>query len=176
MINGFDTGKCPNEISVLNVFSSLFIKLASSFQIHLKLGPIQSKVPENQKMVGVKGNSVQLPIPIQNTIEELETNLSHNKLLDIGKHLVIYNKGKSSKVLYKNLVDIHAIKAALNWLKLNNPHYAHIEIPIDPEKLLPCIDNTSISEVKKEDIVSQDTPHFADSITELITQDAYYVR
>ena len=87
VINGFDAGKCPAEIFMLNVFSSLFIKLASSFQIHLKLGTIHAKVPENQKMVDVKGNSVQLPIPIQDTIEELASNLSHNTLLEVGKHL-----------------------------------------------------------------------------------------
>ena len=40
VINGFDAGKCPVEISMLNVFPSLFIKLASSFQTHLKLGPV----------------------------------------------------------------------------------------------------------------------------------------
>ena len=68
---------------------------------------------KTKKMVGVKGNSIQLPIPIQDTIEELTSNLSHNTLLDVGKHLVIYNEGKSKKVLYKNLVNIHAIKTAL---------------------------------------------------------------
>ena len=147
---------------MLNVFSSLFIKLASSFQTHLKVGPIQPKVPENQKMVGVKGNSVQLPIPIQDTIEELESNLSHNKLLDVGKHLVNYNEGKNKKLLYKNLVNIHAIKSALIWLKVNNLHYAHIEIPTNPEVLLPCIEDASICEVINEDSVSKDTAHIID--------------
>ena len=174
VINGFDAGKCPNEICMLNIFSSLFIKLASSFQTHLKLEPIHAKVPENQKMVGVRGNSVQLPIPIQNTIEELESNLSHNKLLDVGKHLVIYNEGKNKKVLYKNLINIHDIKSILIWLEINNPHYAHIEIPTDPEELLPCIEDTSICEVINEDSVIKETEHTIDSITEYITQDAYY--
>ena len=80
-------------------------------------------------MSGIKGNSVQLPIPIQHTIDELNSNLSHNKLLDVGKHLVICNKGKSKQMVYKNLVNIHDIKAALVWLRANNPHYAHITIP-----------------------------------------------
>ena len=174
VINDFDAGKCPAEISMLNVFSSLFIKLASSFQTHLKLGPIHAYVPKNQKMVGVKGNSVQLPIPIQDTIEELASNLLHNTLLDVGKHLLIYNEGKSKKVLYKNLVNIHAIKTALIWLKSNNPHYAYIEIPTNPEELLSCTENTSACEVINEDLASKDTAHFTDSITELVTQDAYY--
>ena len=113
VINGFDAGQCPEEISKLNIFSLLFIKIASSFQTHLKLGPVQSKIPENQKMAGVRGNFIQLPIPIQNTIDELESNLSHNKLLDVGRYLVIYNKGKNNKVMYKNLVNIHDIKAVL---------------------------------------------------------------
>ena len=114
-----------------------WVKIASSFQTHPKLRPIQSKVPENQKMAGVRGNSIQLPIPMQNTVDELESNLSRNKLLDISKYLVIYNKGKNGKVIYENLVNIQDIKAALVWLKSNNPNYAHIEIPVNAEELLP---------------------------------------
>ena len=77
--------ECPQEISKLNAFSLLFIKLASNFQTHLKLGPTYSKIPENQKMVGIRGNSIQLPIPIQNTIDELESNLANDRLLDVNK-------------------------------------------------------------------------------------------
>ena len=139
VINGCDAGKCPQEISKLNAFSLLFIKLASNFQTHLKLGPTYSKIPENQKMVGVRGNSIQLPIPIQNTIDELVSNLANNRLLDINKHLIIYNKRNSNKeTVFKNLVNVHNIKDALIWLKSHNRHYAHIFIPADPHELLPA--------------------------------------
>ena len=39
---------------------------------------------------------------------------------------------------------------------------------------MPCIEDTSICEVINEDSVSKDTAHIIDSITEYITQDAYY--
>ena len=173
VINGYDAGKFPQEISKLNIFSLLFIKLASSFQTHLKLGPVQSRVPGDQKMSGIKGNSVQLPIPIQHTIDDLNSNLSHNLLLDVGKHLVIYSKGKSKQMVYKNLVNIHDIKAALVWLKANNPHYAHITIPDDPENLLP-VESNADSRMLNDEINGRDTAStVADSITEFITQDVY---
>ena len=127
VINGFDAGKCPQEILKLNTFSFLFIKLASNFQTHLKLGPTYSKIPENQKMVGIRGNSIQLPIPMQNTIYELESNLSNNTLLDVRKHLIIYNKDNINKeIIFKNLVNVHDIKDALIWLKSHKNHYTHI--------------------------------------------------
>ena len=178
VINGFDAGQCPKEISKLNIFSLLFIKIASSFQKHLKLGPVQSKIPENQKMAGVRGNSIQLPIPIQNTIDELESNLSQNKLLDVGKYLVIYNynKGKNGKVMYKNLVNIHDIKAALVWLKSNNPNYTNIEIPINAEELFPCENHTSTNLSLNEKLINNNIGSVSntDSVTEFITQNVYY--
>ena len=62
-------------------------------------------------MVRIRGNSIQLPIPIQNTIDELESNLSNNRLLDVNKHLIIYNKRNSNKeTVFKNLVNFHNIK------------------------------------------------------------------
>ena len=147
VINGFDAGKCPQEICKLNTFSLLFIKLVSNFQTHLKLGPTYSKTPENQKMVGVTGNSIQLPIPIQNTINELESSLSNNKLLDVNKHLIIYNKRNCNKeTVFKNLVNVHNIKDALIWLKSHNHHYAHISIPSNPHELLPAQNVATINE------------------------------
>ena len=172
VINGFDAGKCPQEFSKLNTFSLLFIKLASNFQTHLKLGPTYSKIPENQKMVGVRGNSIQLPIPIQNTIDELESNLANNRLLDINKHLIIYNKRNSSKeTVFKNLVNVHNIKDALIWLKTHNRHYAHISIPSDPHELLPAQNVAIISEHVDDTNNCTDTVSIVDSFTEMITQD-----
>ena len=174
VINGFDAGQCPKKISKLNIFSLLFIKIASSFQTHLKLGLVQSKIPENQKMAGVRGNFIQLPIPIQNAVDELESNLSHNKLLDVGKYLVIYNKGKNGKVIYENLVNIHDIKAALVWLKSNNPNYAHIEIPINAEELLPFKNLASTNVALNAKLNIPETASNIDSATEFMTQDVYY--
>ena len=172
VINGFDAGKCPQEISRLNAFSLLFIKLASNFQTHFKLGPTYSKIPENQKMVGVRGNSIQLPIPIQNTIDELESNLANNRLLDINKHLIIYNKRNSNKeTVFKNLVNVHNIKDALIWLRLHNHHYAHISIPADPHELLPAQNVAIINEHIDDTNNYTDTVSIVDSLTEMLTQD-----
>ena len=172
VINGFDAGKCPQEISKLNEFSLLFIKLASNFQTHLKLGPTYSKIPENQKMVGVRGNSIQLPIPIQNTIDELESNLANNRLLDINKHLIIYNKRNSNKeTVFKNLDNVHNIKDALIWLRLHNRYYVHISIPADPHELLPAQNVAIINEHIDDTNNYTDTVSIVDSLTEMLTQD-----
>ena len=172
VINGFDAGKCPQEISKLDAFSLLFIKLANNFQTHLKLGPTYSKIPENQKMVGIRGNSIQLPIPIQNTIDELESNLANNRLLDVKKHLIIYNKRNSNKeTVFKNLVKVHNIKDALIWLKLHNRHYAHISIPADPYELLPAQNVAIINEQIDDTNNYTDTVSIVDSLTEMLTQD-----
>ena len=172
VINGFDAGKCPEEISKLNTFSLLFIKLASNFQTHLKLGPTYSKIPENQKMVGVRGNSIQLPIPIQNTIDELQSDLSNNRLLDVDKHLIIYNKRNSNKeIIFKNLVNVHNIKDALIWLKSHNRHYAHISIPSDPHELLPAQDVAIINQHIDDTNNCTDTVSIVESFTEMLTQD-----
>ena len=172
VINCFDAGKCPQGISKLNTFSLLLIKLASNFQTHLKLGPTYSKIPENQKMVGVRGNSIQLPIPIQNTIDELESNLANNRLLDINKHLIIYNKRNSNKeTVFKNLVNVHNIKDALIWLKSHNRHYAHISIPSDPRELLPAQNVAILNEHIDDTNNCTDTVSTVDAFTEMITQD-----
>ena len=187
VINGFAAGMCPHEIFKLNTFSLLFIKLASNFQTHLKLGPAYSKIPENQKMVGIKGNSIQLPIPIQNTIYELESNLSNNTLLDVGKHLIIYNEGNSSKeIIFKNLVNVHDIKdaIALIWLKSHNNHYAHIVIPSNPNELLPVKNVAIINEhngtidnfkdtVSKAVLLAATEDMCDNECDEMVTQDVY---
>ena len=175
VINGCDAGKFPQEISKLNAFSLLFIELASNFPTHFKLGPTYSKIPENQKMVGVRENSIQLPIPIQNTIDELESNLANNRLLDINdinKHLIIYNKRNSNKeTVFKNLVNVHNIKDALIWLKSHNRHYAHISIPADPHELLPAQNVAIINEHIDDTNNYTDTVSILDSLTEMLTQD-----
>ena len=186
VINGYDAGMCPQEISKLKTFSLLFIKLASNFQTHLKLGPAYSKIPENQKMVGIRGNSIQLPIPIQNTIYELESNLSNNTLLDVGKHLIIYNKGNSNKeIIFKNLVNVHDIKDAFIWLKSHNNHYAHILIPSNPNELLPVENVAIINEhndiideiikdtVSKVGLFAETKDMYGSECDEMVTQDVY---
>ena len=123
-------------------------------------------------MVGVRGNSIQLPILIQNTIDELESNLANNRLLDINKHLIIYNKRNSNKkTVFKNLVNVHNIKDALIWLKSHNRHYTHISISADPHELLPAQNLAIINEHIDDTNNYTDTVSILDSLTEMLTHD-----
>ena len=51
-------------------------------------------------MMGISGNSIQLPIPIQNIVDEfqLESNLSNSRLLDVDL-IIIYNRRNNNKIL-----------------------------------------------------------------------------
>ena len=108
-------------------------------------------------MVGVRGNSIQLPIPVQNTIDELQSNLSNNRLLDVDKHLIIYNKRNSNKEIVFKILSMSTIsKMRLFGLNHITNHYAHISIPSDPHKLLPA---------QNVAVINDDTNNFTDTVS-----------
>ena len=138
--NHMDIGRVPPVITALNQFERLFIKLASHFAVYVKLGTTLGKRKSNEKMLAIKGFAVNIPVPMQVNIKDLGVGRPA-KLIDPNNFIMLHGLPTKSNVVWKSLVDVNKIFAALEWLIINNPLYNHIRLPDSPEDLLPHVDS-----------------------------------
>ena len=134
--NSLDVGVVPEVISSLTPFESIFIRLAICYQTIVKLAPSGAGVPYNQRMQSLKGFAVHLPAPVSETINQLHVE-NPKTLINPEEFIVLYGLPKKDKTVWRHLVNVHKIHKALIWLKENNPLYADVIIPDEPEQLLP---------------------------------------
>ena len=138
--NNMDIGTVPKVIADLNQFEVLFIKLASHFATYVKLGTTLGSRRNNEKMQAIKGFTVSIPVPVQNNISELGDGRP-GKLIDPQNYIMLHQQPTKNKVVWKNLVDVNMIFAALEWLIVNNPLYSNIRLPDSPEDILRQFDD-----------------------------------
>ena len=107
---------------------SLFSKV---FQTVVKLGTVGRRVPYKPRLSALKGNAIHIPLPLQQTIKQLE---KETDFTQIPANYIIMQHIKDNELLMRNLVDLPRVHKALAWLKKNNPIYEDIIIP--PRQLL----------------------------------------
>ena len=114
LINHMDTGKTPREISQLNQFERLFIKLASHFAVYInfKLATTLRKRKSDEKMKAIKGFAVNIPVPIQDNVNKIGDGRP-GKLIDPQKYLILHSNPTKSKIVWKSLIDVNKVFTAL---------------------------------------------------------------
>ena len=131
-LNNMDPGNVPKEIAVLTPMEKMFITLVKVFQTVVKLGAVGKHTPhQNSRLSALKGNAIHLPLPLEQTLKQLEEETDFTKIP--GQYIITHHI-KDNQILLRNLVDIDKVYDALCWLKENNPFYKDIIIP--PRQLL----------------------------------------
>ena len=135
-LNDMDPGDVPKEIAVLTPIELMFIAPVKVFQTVVKLGAVGKHVPHNSRLSALKGNAIHIPLPLEQTIKQLQQETDFTK---IPAKYIITHHIKNDELLLRNLVNLDNVHAALMWLKKNNPIYKEINIPTRPESLFSSV-------------------------------------
>ena len=119
VLNGLYVEEIPKELLKLNALGRQLIQKAKPFQTIIRLGAYTGKVPIYNATKGLKGSMFFLPLPLQNTIDKLDT-LGMPKqpegvdmLPDPELYILLDGRPTKDKVVWQSLVDISDIKRAV---------------------------------------------------------------
>lgn len=117
ILNNFDSGNTPIEITELNMYENILIQRAKSFQVIQSMETVsKKKVPSTQIFKKIKGRTFHLPMPLEQTLNKLPVptdpiNFNHELFI------IVRSVPTAKKVIWENIVDIQKVYKALVWLK-----------------------------------------------------------
>ena len=117
----------------LDALGSQLIQKAKPFQTIIRLGTYTGKVPIYNATKGLKGSMFFLPLPLQNTIDKLDTlgmpkqSEGVDVLPDPELYILLDGRPTKDKVVWQSLVDVSDIKRAVKKLKETNWLYRNID-------------------------------------------------
>ena len=135
ILNGLVTETVPHELAHLDALSKQLIQRAKAFQTVVRLGAMTAKVPIYNSLQACKGTMFFLPLPLKRTLETLEQvqapaakNVPYasqvggrkSQLPNPELYIIVNGKPKSGQVIWQTLVNVNAIKVAVNKLKQIN--------------------------------------------------------
>ena len=141
MLNGLYTEPVPEELSNLNMLESQFIQRAKCFQTIVRLGTYTGKVPVYNSLKAIKGNIFFLPLPLQNTLDQLdEVGFGSDRLHEITTTLpdpelyiiVDSHRTKDKIVLTKQINQLSIFNSMCNALVQLCNHLFQRETAEDP--------------------------------------------
>ena len=123
VINGLQVVPMPPELSALDSLSIQLIQRAKCYQTIVTLGTYTGKVPIYNSLKACKGTVFFLPLPLNKTLETLDQVMHDDSTLPEPELYIIVNgRPTKSKVVWRSLVDVNKVKAAIaklrciNWL------------------------------------------------------------
>ena len=169
VINGLQTIAIPQELLSLDPLSSQLIQLAKCYQTIVRLGTYTAKVPIYNSLKACKGTMFFLPLPCEKTVSTIDqiNNSDKTVLPDPELHIIVNGKPTKGKIMWRTLLSVDNIKAAINKLKEINWLYKDIE-------------NTSVDRATKEimEIIGKSTSRMLVKATnsDLSTFQMYTIR
>ena len=124
VLNGLETVPMPPELAKLDALSSQLIQRAKCYQTVVRLGTYTAKVPVYNSLKACKGTMFFLPLPLNKTLETLDqvvhpgdggTILPHPDL-----YIIVNGKPTTSKVVWRSLVNVDHVKAAVQKFREMN--------------------------------------------------------
>ena len=126
VLNGLETVPIPPELAKLDALSRQLIQRAKCYQTVVRLGTYTAKVTAYKSLKACKGTMFFLPLPLSKTLETLGQ-VKHpsdrdTTLPDPELYIIVNGKPTTSKVVWRSLVNVDHVKAAvqklreINWL------------------------------------------------------------
>ena len=130
VLNGLETVPMPPELAKLDALSSQLIQRAKRYQTVVRLGTYTAKVPVYNSLKACKGTMFFLPLPLNHTLETLGQ-VKHpgdggTILPDPELYIIVNGKPTTSKVVWRSLVNVDHVKAAVQKLREINWLYSEI--------------------------------------------------
>eukprot|EP00116_Pleurobrachia_bachei_P000345 sb/3460607/ len=114
----------------------MLLRKVNMFQSVIVLGPMGGNLRRSEKMKAMVGHCIHLPMPVQETVDELIP----GQLVDPDKTIQVLGMPNKNKFVWNRLVNIEQIYKVLELLIERNPHYSNVTLPSSPEELLPKFD------------------------------------
>ena len=147
VLNGLKCEPLPKELDNLDPLSCQLIQRAKCFQTIVRLGTHTLKVPTYNSLKALKGAMFYLPLPLEKTMETLnEVGIDSNHLPDPELHIIINGQPTKSNNVWRSLVDVNKIKAALRKLKEINWLYRSVDddsIDESSKNVIQVVSNTT---------------------------------
>ena len=168
ILNGLETEPVPPELSNLDPLSKQLIQRAKAFQTVVRLGTYTAKVPSYNSLRACKGTMFFLPLPLSKTVETLDgidipngsTSSAEQTLPSPELYIMVNGKVTKSKVVWRSIVDVSALRAALHTLKRVNVFYRNVsDASVDEatKEVIETVDSTTSSmlvKASKEDVAN----------------------
>ena len=158
VLNGLHVVEVPPEFSRLDCLSKQFIQLAKAYQTVVQLGTYTAKVPTYNSLKTCKGSMLFLPLPLDKTLQTLEEVGENTTLASPELYIIVNGRPTKSKVVWRILVDVNHIKAAVSKLRKINGLYKHIHEDSADEAVSEVVEvvknttSTMLQKATKEDI------------------------
>ena len=152
VLNGLELDEVPVELSGLDALSKQLIQRAKAFQTVVRLGTYTGKVPTYNSLKACDGAMFFLPLPFEKAVQTLEEIGSSSSSVDLPPpelYIIINGKPSKQKVMWRSLVDINAIKAAVQKLKEVNWLYKAVNEDRFDEVENEVVDSTTSSMLVK---------------------------
>ena len=124
VLNNLQVVPIPKELQKLDCLSKQLIQRAKAFQTVVKLGAYTKKVPTYNSLKACKGSVFYLPLPLAKTMETLQQ--VEGSLADPELFMIVNNKPTKKNVVWRSMIDINQVKAAINKLRTINFLYRDI--------------------------------------------------
>ena len=121
VLNGLETVPIPAELAKLDCLSRQFVQKAKAYQTVVRLGTYTHKVPTYNSLKACKGTMFFLPLPLEKTMATLDE-VEESDLPNPELYIIVNGKPTKNNVVWRNLLPINDIKAAvkklseINWL------------------------------------------------------------
>ena len=131
VLNGLELDPVPPELAKLDSLSKQLIQRAKCYQTVVRLGTYTGKVPVYNSLKACKGTMFFLPLPLNKTLETLDqvqptsdvkTALPYPELF-----IIVNGKPTKSNTVWRTLVDVNAVKSAIQTLKQTNWLYVDVD-------------------------------------------------
>ena len=150
VLNGLQTSPIPRELSVLDELSKQLIQRAKAFQTIVRLGTYTNKVPSYNSLKACKGNMFFLPLPLDKTLETLDG--VEGSLANPELYIIVNSKPTKGNVVWRSLVDVNQVKAAIKKLKECNWLYKDVcdeSVDSAAKEVIEVVSNTSSTVLEK---------------------------
>ena len=126
-LNGLHTVPIPSELTLLDSLSRQLIQRAKCYQTIVRLGTYTGNVPSYNSLKACKGTMFFLPLPLNKTLETLDqVGQSGDTPPDPELYIIVNGKPTKSKVVWRSLVNVNHVKAAVNTLRMCNWLYKDV--------------------------------------------------
>ena len=129
VLNGLQMEPIPPELADLDSLSRQLIQLAKCYQTVVRLGTYTAKVPIYNSLKACKGTMFFLPLPLNKTLDTLDQvkRCGDTALPDPELYIIVNGRPTKGKVVWRSLVDVNRVKAAIQKLKKSNWLYKEVD-------------------------------------------------
>ena len=154
--HGLQLDTIPPELAQLDSLSRQLIQRAKCYQTVVRLGTYTAKVPVFNSLKACKGTMFFLPLPFARTLETLDqvkpSSNVKSALPNPELYIIVNGTPTKSKVVWRTLVDVNAVKTAIKKLRESNWLYREVYDESVDEAAIQVIEvtkNTSSTMLEK---------------------------